>query len=88
MRCLPPKSQHASSTHPPLPCRGSNIGLLLILFPHDVVLPGSNMIPNNVFRGRETPEQERALISDAVAVHMNTIRIWGGEQLNVPSSHL
>ena len=44
-----------------------------------VTCVGSNIIPCNVFRGRETPEQERALIRDAVAVHMNTVRIWGGE---------
>lgn len=41
---------------------------------------GSNIIPSNVFRCRETPEQERALIRDAVAAHMNTVRVWGGEE--------
>lgn len=46
------------------------------------------MIPSNVFRGRETPEQERALIRDAGAVHMNTIRMWGGEQPDAYAPHL
>ena len=36
------------------------------------------MIPMDVFRARVTAAQEREMVADAVAVHMNTIRVWGG----------
>ncbi len=52
---------------------------------HGIVFAGSNVIPSSVFRSNETPELERAMIRDAVAVTMNTIRVWGGETLH---SHL
>ena len=39
---------------------------------------GANMIPMDVFRSRVTAEEERAMVEAAAAVHMNTIRVWGG----------
>ena len=39
------------------------------------------MIPSDVFRARETPKREHALIRDAAAAQMNCIRVWGGALL-------
>lgn len=36
------------------------------------------MIPMDVFRSRVTAAEERAMVQDAAAAHMNTIRVWGG----------
>lgn len=39
---------------------------------------GANYIPEDHFTVRMTTEKSRKLLSDAAAVHMNMIRVWGG----------
>ncbi len=43
-----------------------------------VFAKGSNMIPNDNFLSRVTPERYRKLVNDAADVNMNIIRVWGG----------
>jgi beta-mannosidase len=45
---------------------------------HAVFMKGANYIPEDNFLNRTSREKTRSLLSDAAAVHMNMIRVWGG----------
>ncbi|WP_251623754.1 beta-mannosidase [Odoribacter lunatus] len=43
-----------------------------------VFAKGSNMIPNDIFLPRITPQDYEKMVRDAVDANMNMIRVWGG----------
>ena len=43
-----------------------------------VFCKGANWIPDDCFPNRVTPERYRTRIEQALAVHMNMLRVWGG----------
>ncbi|NPA35877.1 MAG: glycoside hydrolase family 2 protein [Chlorobi bacterium] len=45
---------------------------------HPVFMKGANVIPNDVFLNRVTPEKYEHIISSAAKSNFNMLRVWGG----------
>ena len=47
---------------------------------------GANVIPLDIYHSTRTEQRMRSMIDDAVAVHMNMLRLWGGGLPYFPDS--
>ena len=52
--------------------------LRLVVNGQPVFSRGADWIPGDVFPARVSPAKLRRYVQDAAAVHMNTLRVWGG----------
>ena len=59
-----------------------DLGKRLVIKVNDreIFCKGANWIPSDAMPSRQTRKQHERLLRDAVAVNMNTVRVWGGGQ--------